>query len=74
VVKVITKNGKSIYQFSKGVVSMKHLTTGQAAKRLGVHIGTVRRMVARGELRGAKIGANLRVNEADVAKLEKAGN
>jgi excisionase family DNA binding protein len=50
---------------------MTTITTGRAAKRLGVDISTIKRMIERGELRAQKIGAWFRVTEADVITLEK---
>jgi excisionase family DNA binding protein len=50
------------------------ITTGQAARRLGVHIQTIKGMVNRKQLRGEKIGGWNRIVEADVVELErKAG-
>jgi excisionase family DNA binding protein len=53
---------------------MTTVTTGQAAKRLGVSISAIKGMIARKEIRGVKLGAWYRINEAEVERLErKAG-
>jgi excisionase family DNA binding protein len=49
-----------------GALVNKLLTTRQAATALGLHVATVRKLVARGEIRAVWVGARLRFEAAEL--------
>lgn len=49
----------------------KQLTTGEAAKRLGVGVRRVQALIANGDLRATKIGRDWLIDESDLAKVER---
>jgi excisionase family DNA binding protein len=50
------------------------LTIGQAAERLNVSTKTIRRLIARGDLRAARIGRAIRLRDADIQRLMTMGS
>lgn len=45
------------------------ITTGEFAKRIGVHPRTVRRMISAGKIRGYRVGSLLRIDEDEIAQI-----
>jgi excisionase family DNA binding protein len=50
----------------------RFLTINEVAELLGVHHGTIRRMIARGTLRAVRVGRLWRVPQAALIALEQA--
>jgi len=50
-------------------MALQLVTVAEAASRLAVHEDTVRRLIARGELRAAKFGRNVRIEEGELVAL-----